>query len=314
MLTRRLTLSCAPPVHEQLGEYLPLLKVSSFSSPCGSGATMKDVIQVPLEQEPREECGVFGIWAPGEDVARMTYFGLFALQHRGQEGAGIAVGDADRLVVFKDIGLVSQVFDEPTLTALQGIVAIGHTRYSTAGSQSWENVQPMFHTAPDGTDIVIGHNGNIINYQELLADAVERGLMRHADMQKEAGSSSDTAVMAALLADGCRDGTTIFDSARELLPRIKGAFCLTFSDGKTLYAARDPHGVRPLALGKLDHGWVVASETAALDIVGAAFVREVEPGELVAIDEAGVYTERFADEQRAGCVFEYVYLRSEERL
>ena len=261
------------------------------------------------ERKPQEECGVFGVWAPGEDVARMAYFGLFALQHRGQEGAGIAVGDRERLLVFKDTGLVSQVFDETTLNSLQGEVAIGHTRYSTAGAQSWENVQPMFASAPNGTDIVVGHNGNLVNYAELHEEAVRRGLMKdHDDPKKEEGSSSDTAVMAALLADGCRDDVSVFESAKELLPKIKGAFCLTFTDGKTLYAARDPHGVRPLVLGKLDNGWVVASETCALDIVGAAFVREIEPGELVAIDETGVYTERYAETQRAGCVFEYVYL------
>lgn len=261
------------------------------------------------ETEPREECGVFGVWAPGEDVSTLTYFGLFALQHRGQEGAGIAVGDSERIVVFKDTGLVSQVFDEPVLKALQGDVAIGHTRYSTAGAGSWENVQPIFRTAPDGTDVAMGHNGNLINFDTLLAEAVEKGLLKDkAGGKKTQGSSSDTTVMAALLADSVRDGRTVWESARELLPRIEGAFCLTFTDGHTLYAARDRHGVRPLVLGRLQNGWVVASETCALDIVGASYVRDIEPGEMVAIDEAGVHSERFAEKNHKACVFEWVYL------
>lgn len=254
------------------------------------------------ETAPREECGVFGVWAPGEEVSKLTYFGLFALQHRGQEAAGIAVGDGDSTVVFKDVGLVSQIFDESTLAALQGDVAIGHTRYSTAGGTHWENVQPMFRSAKDGTDVALGHNGNLVNYRELLDLAVEKKLI--TDLEQ----ASDTAIMTALLADAVGNGTTVLDSARELLPKIEGAFCLTFTDGHTLYAARDPAGVRPLALGRLDRGWVVASETCALDIVGASFVREIEPGELVAIDEKGIHTERFAETEHKGCVFEYVYL------
>ncbi|RSZ61603.1 amidophosphoribosyltransferase [Corynebacterium hylobatis] len=257
------------------------------------------------ETEPREECGVFGVWAPGEEVAKLTYFGLFALQHRGQEAAGIAVGDGERIVVFKDMGLVSQVFDESSLGALQGDIALGHTRYSTAGGKKWENVQPMFRTSPDGTDVALGHNGNLVNFVELQQEAVDRGLKEFRDAQ---AASSDTAVITALLADSVTEGRTVFESARELLPRVHGAFCLTFTDGHTLYAARDPYGVRPLVLGRLERGWVVASETCALDIVGAAFVREIEPGELVAIDEGGVRSARFAETNHKGCVFEYVYL------
>ena len=259
------------------------------------------------EAEPREECGVFGVWAPGEDVSKLTYFGLFALQHRGQEGAGIAVGDEGRIVVFKDSGLVSQVFDEAILDALQGDVAIGHTRYSTAGSQKWENVQPMFRTSPNGTDVSLAHNGNLVNYRTLQNEAIKRKLVPAEGVEGQ-GSSSDTAVVSALLADGVRDGHTLLDAARDLLPTLKGAFCLVFTDGNTLYAARDPHGVRPLSLGRLEQGWVVASETAALDITGASFVRDIEPGELIAIDESGIHTERFADATPKTCVFEYVYI------
>ena len=256
---------------------------------------------------PRDECGVFGVWAPGEDVAKLSYFGLFALQHRGQEGAGIAVGDPDKLVVFKDTGLVSQVFDEPALEALQGDVAIGHTRYSTAGGNSWENVQPMFRTSPNGTDIALAHNGNLVNYLELQNEAIEKKLISPTGVNGQ-GSSSDTAVVSALLADLVTEGKTLLDAARELLPRVKGAFCFMVTDGHTLYAARDPHGVRPLVLGRLAKGWVVASETCALDICGAQFIREIEPGELVAIDEAGIRSVNFAPAKRHGCVFEYVYL------
>ncbi len=247
------------------------------------------------------------MWAPGEDVSKLTYFGLFALQHRGQEGAGIAVGDKDNIVVFKDTGLVSQVFDESVLDALQGDVAIGHTRYSTAGGNSWENVQPMFRTSPNGTDVALAHNGNLINYMELQREAIEKKLIP-AEGVKGQGSSSDTAVVSALLADLIDDGASLLDASRQLLPRVKGAFCFMFTDGHTLYAARDPHGVRPLSLGRLDGGWVVASETCALDIVGASFVRDIEPGELIWIDETGVHSERFAETTKAHCVFEYVYV------
>ncbi|GAA1473020.1 amidophosphoribosyltransferase [Corynebacterium felinum] len=206
------------------------------------------------------------------------------------------------MVVYKDLGLVSQIFDEQTLESLSGDVAIGHTRYSTAGGVTWENSQPMFRVAPSGTDVALAHNGNLVNYLELLDEAHELQLV---DKDKH---PSDSDVMTALLARGITEGRTLIDSARELLPRIKGAFCLTITDGHTLYAARDPEGVRPLCLGRLEKGWVVASETCALDIVGASFVREIEPGEFVSIDASGVRSERFADTRRKGCVFEYVYL------
>lgn len=254
------------------------------------------------EQAPREECGVFGVWAPGEEVAKLTYFGLFALQHRGQEAAGIAVGDGEQILVFKDLGLVSQVFDEPILESLRGNIAIGHTRYTTAGGNTWENAQPMFRMAPDGTDIALGHNGNLINHIELRDRATKLGLV---DPLKK---PSDTDVLTALMANGVGEGRTLFDSAKSLLPEVEGAYCLTFTDGHTLYAARDPYGIRPLSIGRLSSGWVVASETSALDIVGASLVREVEPGELIAIDESGLTSTRFAEVQRKGCVFEYVYL------
>lgn len=254
--------------------------------------------------EPREECGVFGVWAPGEDVAKLSYYGLYALQHRGQEAAGIAVADGSQVLVFKDLGLVSQVFDEQTLAAMEGHVAIGHCRYSTTGSTTWENAQPVFRNTAAGTGVALGHNGNLVNTTELAARAREAGL---TDTRGAAAATTDSDILGALLAHGAADAT-LEQAALELLPTVRGAFCLTFMDENTLYAARDPYGVRPLSLGRLDRGWVVASETAALDIVGAAFVRDIEPGELLAIDADGVRSTRFANPTPKGCVFEYVYL------
>ncbi|OMC31679.1 amidophosphoribosyltransferase [Mycobacterium sp. GA-1841] len=259
------------------------------------------------ENEPREECGVFGVWAPGEDVAKLTYYGLYALQHRGQEAAGIAVSDGSQILVFKDLGLVSQVFDEQTLAAMPGHVAVGHCRYSTTGSTTWENAQPVFRNTAAGTGVALGHNGNLVNTAELATRAREAGLVDVRAAQAALTATTDSDILGALLAHGAADAT-LEQAALELLPTVRGAFCLTFMDENTLYAARDPHGVRPLALGRLDRGWVVASETAALDIVGASFVRDIEPGELLAIDADGVRSTRFANPEPKGCVFEYVYL------
>jgi amidophosphoribosyltransferase len=251
---------------------------------------------------PREECGVFGVWAPGEEVAKLTYFGLFALQHRGQEAAGIAVSDGRRVLVFKDLGLVSQVFDEQVLSSLCGHIGVGHCRYSTTGSGTWENAQPTFCATASGSGLALGHNGNLVNTADLVAQARKLGVPPHN------GVSTDSDLITGLLATAAAD-TGIEDAARRLLPQLRGAFSLIFCDESTLYAARDPHGVRPLVLGALlERGWVLASETAALDIVGASFVREVEPGELVAIDSGGVRSSRFARADPKGCAFEYVYL------
>jgi amidophosphoribosyltransferase len=214
---------------------------------------------------PREECGVFGVWAPGEDVAKLTYYGLYALQHRGQEAAGIAVADGSQVLVFKDLGLVSQVFDEQTLAAMPGHVAIGHCRYSTTGDTTWENAQPVFRNTAAGTGVALGHNGNLVNTADLAARARGAGLMAK---RFPAPATTDSDILGALLAHGAAD-STLEQAALELLPTVRGAFCLPFMDENTLYACRDPHGVRPLSLGRLDRGWVVASETAALDIVGA---------------------------------------------
>ena len=268
----------------------------------GDGRLNHDLL--PGEKGPQDQCGVFGVWAPGEEVSKLTYFGLYALQHRGQESAGIATSNGKKLTVYKDMGLVSQVFSESALEALRGHVAIGHTRYSTTGSSSWRNAQPTLGRTASGT-VALGHNGNLTNTAELL-EMLRSQYPDQSENEITGGNTTDTAVLTALLAgnpDNSLEGT-----AMELLPKVRGAFSLVFMDEQTLYAARDPQGVRPLVLGRLNSGWVVASESAALDIVGASFVREVEPGELIVIDENGLRSMIFAKPKRAGCVFEYVYL------
>lgn len=252
----------------------------------------------PLPPEAREECGVFGVWAPDEEVAKLTYFGLYALQHRGQEAAGIAVSDGTGIVVYKDLGLVAQVFDEPTLASLRGHLAIGHTRYSTTGGSTWENAQPTLRATPAGSTIALAHNGNLVNTAALA------GLV--AESAPSGTATSDTALVTALLA--ADPSGSVEEAALRVLPTLQGAFSFVFLDETTLYAARDGYGVRPLVLGRLERGWVVASETAALDLVGASVVREVEPGELLAIDAHGLRSARFANPTPKGCVFEYVYL------
>ena len=269
---------------------------------------------------------MFGVWAPNEDVAKLAYYGLYALQHRGQESAGIAVSDGSRIMVHKEMGLVAQVFDEPALTALRGHIAVGHCRYSTTGASVWANAQPTFRSTGK-ISLALGHNGNLINTRELAALLGGPG-------QGSAGiaATSDTDVLTALFVsdraalngvggsglsqapDGVsgmsadRAASVVETAAAAVLPLAKGAYSLVFMDEQTLYAARDPHGFRPLVLGRLDSGWVVASETAALDIVGARFVREIAPGELVCIDGRGVRSRTFAAPQPSGCLFEYVYL------
>jgi amidophosphoribosyltransferase len=267
----------------------------------GDGRLSHDLL--PGEKGPQDACGVFGVWAPGEEVAKLSYFGLYALQHRGQESAGIATSDGSKIVVYKDMGLVSQVFNEAALNTLTGHIAVGHTRYSTTGSSSWQNAQPTLGRTAGGT-VALGHNGNLTNTAELLRLVQARYPDSNGELAR--GNTTDTAVVTALFA-GDMDHT-LEATVLEVLPHLQGAYCLVFMDETTLYAARDPQGVRPLVLGRLERGWVVASETAALDIVGASFVREVEPGEFIAIDENGLRSRRFAEEKRAGCVFEYVYL------
>jgi amidophosphoribosyltransferase len=265
----------------------------------GDGRLSHDLL--PGDRGPQDACGVFGVWAPGEEVAKLTYFGIYALQHRGQESAGIAVSNGAQIVVYKDMGLVAQVFTEADLESLHGHLAIGHTRYSTCGSSVWENAQPTFRSTPHAS-VALAHNGNLTNTRELARQVAER-IVPDGRMPV---ATTDTELVTALLAsDPVR---SLEESAVAVFQSLRGAFSLVFMDETTLYAARDPHGIRPLVLGRLDRGWVVASETAALDIVGAAMIREVEPGELIAIDEGGLRTRRFAEPKPKGCLFEYVYL------
>ena len=260
---------------------------------------------LPGDKGPQDECGVFGVWAPGEAVAQLTYFGLYALQHRGQESAGMAVSDGSHVVVYKDMGLVSQVFDESSLQSLRGHLAVGHCRYSTTGASVWENAQPTFRATAGGS-LALSHNGNLTNTAE-LASRVGDLADGSGELPLEAAiASSDTDLVCALFA--AHPDKSMAEAALAELPRLEGAFSFVFMDEHSLYAARDRHGVRPLVLGKLDHGWVVASETAALDIVGAKFEREVEPGEFLKIDASGVSSTRFAEANPKGCLFEYVYL------
>jgi amidophosphoribosyltransferase len=267
----------------------------------GDGRLNHDIL--PGEKGPQDQCGVFGVWAPGEEVSKLTYFGLYALQHRGQESAGIATSTGENILVYKDMGLVSQVFNEAALESLKGHIAVGHTRYSTTGASHWRNAQPTLGRTAYGT-VALGHNGNLTNTAELLELLDERYPNHESELR--GGNTTDTAVLTALLTGN--PDSSLEQTAIELLPKVKGAYCLVFMDESTLYAARDPQGVRPLVLGRLERGWVVASESAALDIVGASYVREIEPGELIAIDENGLRSSKFAEEKRAGCVFEYVYL------
>jgi amidophosphoribosyltransferase len=254
------------------------------------------------DKAPQDACGVFGVWAPGEEVAKLTFYGLYALQHRGQESAGIAASDGERILIYKDMGLVSQVFTETDLASLTGDLAIGHCRYSTTGSSTWVNAQPTLRPTKYGT-LALAHNGNLTNTGD-LAEMVQK--LEGENAKTGRGATTDTEIMTALI--GLQDEKNVEASAIAVLPKLEGAFSLVFMDEKTLYAARDRHGVRPLVIGKLERGWVVASETAALDIVGAAFVREVEPGEFLAINEDGIRSQMWAKPDPKGCIFEYVYL------
>jgi amidophosphoribosyltransferase len=251
-------------------------------------------------------CGVFGIRAPERDVARVTYFGLFSLQHRGQESAGIAVSDRGRLTVLRDMGLVTQVFDEQKLSGLRGDAAIGHTRYSTTGSTQWTNAQPLIQRGR-GRTVALGHNGNLVNATELREGLASEGLTLT--------TTSDTELIAALIAN---DEAPLEDAVAGAMARLEGAFSVVALSNGTLIGFRDRHGFRPLCLGRGEHGeWVLASETCALDLVGAELERELAPGELVLIDEEGVRSRQALEpaEHGALCIFEFFYLaRPDTRL
>ncbi len=244
----------------------------------------------------QESCGVFGVYAPGEDVARLTFFALFALQHRGQESAGIATSNGKRLQVYAEMGLVSQVFTEDSLSQLSGDFAIGHNRYSTRGSSRITNVQPIV-VGKGANTIAIAHNGNIVNAEHLYQELCDQGYTFR--------TSTDTEVIANLiLSSPAKDWV---DKIRYAMHRLQGAYSLTLLTNRSLYGVRDPLGVRPLCLGTLNGGWVLASESCALDHIGASFLREVEPGEVVAINENGPDSYREEVGRKALCVFEYIY-------
>lgn len=257
-----------------------------------------------MTTEARDKCGVVGIYAPGEDVARLTYYALYALQHRGQESAGIAVADGTSMLVYKEMGLVAQAFDETVLKSLYGHVAIGHCRYSTTGSSSWENAQPTYKSSPMG-QIALAHNGNLVNPVELKASLEEAGGDPTPHGAKMV-SSNDTDLVAAHVAR-LTEGD-LREAILKVLPMLKGAFSFTILSEARLFGARDPHGFRPLCIGRLPGGgWILASETCALDLIGAKFIRDVEPGELVTIDKDGLTSDRFAEVTHAACIFEHVY-------
>ncbi len=267
---------------------------------------------------PRDDCGVFGVYAPGHDVARLSYFALYALQHRGQESAGIATCEGGHITTMRDAGLVSQVFDEEKLKALAGDMAIGHTRYSTTGGGGWENAQPVWRD--DGRELALAHNGNLTNAVELWNELSERGISFRG--------TSDSEIMAALLsshqpglnANGNSNGRTggryIEDAVADVMPRLEGAYSTVVMTKHAVVAFRDPYGIRPLSLGRIGDRFVVASESCAFDIIGAELLREVRPGEMVSLTVRGLETRQVVRSDRhAMCVFEHIYFsRPDSRL
>ncbi|MCD9624567.1 amidophosphoribosyltransferase [Rhabdothermincola sp. EGI L10124] len=286
------------------------MSVPSSTSP----STAVEADGDPDADTPKEACGVFGVYAPGQPVSHLTYLGLYALQHRGQEAAGMAVSDGNTITVVKDMGLVSNAFDDRTLAALNGHLAIGHTRYSTTGSSTWRNAQPVYRDMGDHT-VALGHNGNLVNTEEL---AEEAGMLPGT-------VTSDSDLMAELIAaelgkhpDSSSDGRALERAMLAVLGRLKGAFSVVAMDEGHVIGVRDPHGFRPLCLGKLDQGWVLASESPALDVLGAHFVRELEPGEMIVIDATGYRSVRVFPAGQVDprlCLFEFVYFaRPDTRL
>jgi amidophosphoribosyltransferase len=252
---------------------------------------------MPLD-ELREECGVFGIYAPGMDVARLTYFGLYALQHRGQESAGIAAADGSSIRVHTRMGLVNTAFSEENLHSLTGHIAVGHTRYSTTGSSVPENAGPYIARCQFGT-VAVSHNGNLVNSDILRRELQESGV--------EFKSSTDSEVLTWRIA--LNFGPDIVSRIQQAMSRFIGAYSLAVMTPDSLVGVRDPHGIRPLCLGQIDGGWVIASETCAFQTIGATFVRELEPGEIVVIDQDGLRSYQSEDNQKrqATCIFETIY-------
>lgn len=251
--------------------------------------------------KPREACGVFGVYSHAleGELAQLAYFGLYALQHRGQESAGIAVSDGERTTAMREMGLVPQVFDAGRLAALgPGHVALGHVRYSTTGSASWENAQPEFG-GRGGINVAVAHNGNLVNAARLSEELAEDGFSFN--------STSDTALLAAASARELERGYSTGEAVRAAMERMEGAYSVAAIFQDKLVAFRDPYGFRPLCIGAVEGGYVVASETCALDLIGAEYVREVEPGEVVVVDDDGLHSFPGGSGRHAHCVFEYVY-------
>src|SRR4051794_27213565 len=230
---------------------------------------------IPDRDGPRDECGVFGVYAPESDVARLAYFALYALQHRGQESAGIATSEAGQIMTVRDLGLVSQVFDEDKLKALTGELALGHVRYSTTGSSAWENAQPVWRS--DRRQVALGHNGNLINAVELPPQLTDEGVSFRG--------TSDSEIMAALLSR--HEADTIEDAVADVIPRLEGAFSTVVMTADSVVAFRDPAGLRPLSLGRLGDRYCGASESCAFDIIGGGVAREVQPGEVGSLGRRG---------------------------
>ncbi len=251
---------------------------------------------IPERDGPRDECGVFGVYAPEADVARLAYFALYALQHRGQESAGIATAEGGHVMTVRDLGLVSQVFDEQKLRALQGDLAVGHVRYSTTGSGAWENAQPVWRS--DRRQVALAHNGNLINAVELHSELLDRGITFRG--------TSDSEIIAALIST--HESDRVEDALAEVVPRLEGAFSTVIMTSDRVIGFRDPAGLRPLALGRLGDRYCLASESCAFDIIGAELLREVQPGEMVSLSEGGIETRQLVESERqAFCVFEHIY-------
>ena len=251
--------------------------------------------------KPKEACGVFGLYSRAleGELAQRTYFGLYALQHRGQESAGIAISDGESTLALREMGLVSQVFDERKLATLEpGHIALGHVRYSTTGSASWENAQPEFHGRGE-VNVAVAHNGNLVNAAALRLGLEGEGF--------EFESTSDTAAIAACAVGELEKGLSVEEAVLGAMRRLSGAYSVAMVFRDKLVAFRDPHGFRPLCIGEIEGGYAVSSETCGLDIIGAGFLREIEPGEVVVIDDEGLKSYRGESPRRALCVFEYVY-------
>jgi amidophosphoribosyltransferase len=280
-------------------------------------AIMGSVTSRPADWDdsPREACGVFGVHAPGQPVAHLTYLGLYALQHRGQESAGMGVSDGEHITVVKNMGLVSNVFDDRTLAPLTGHLAIGHTRYSTTGSSTWRNAQPVFRSV-DEVEFALGHNGNLVNTEQLAVDigALPGTITSDTDLMAE---MLEAELQADEAGEGADPAERLDRALERVLPRLEGAFSLVLMDAERIIGVRDPNGLRPLCLGKLDDGWVLASESPALDIVGAKFDRELEPGEVVIVGRDGPRSLWPFPPERIRpslCLFEFVYFARPDSL